>query len=96
MPNKTDWNDTKNKIANIYDNKLLNIYASRISICLYMILPLLGVFLIAPPFSRTYTIIMIVVVVVFTIWNMHTLQKHEKQLLEEQVKEYYKSDPSDS
>lgn len=96
MPNKTDWNDAKSKNINIYDDKILNNYSSRIGICLYMILPLLGVFLIVPPFSRTYTIIMIVVVLAFTIWNMHALQKHEKQLLEEQVKEYYKSDSSDS
>ncbi len=107
MSNKTDWNDVESNIYddniyddniyddNIYDDKILKNYISRISICLYMILPLLGVFLIVPPFSRIYIIIMIVVVIAFTIWNINALEKRTKQLLEEQVKEYYKSGPSD-
>lgn len=88
MPNKNDWDHIASN--NIYEDKIVKRCTSRICVCLYMILPLLGVFLIEPPIPRICTIIMIVLVIPYIIWNMHVSEKRQQQLLEKLVSEYHK------
>ena len=89
MPNNNDCDPLERDSP--YDDPIGKRCTSRFCVCLYMILPLLGVFLITPPWPRIYTIIMIVVIIPYAIWNMRVSEKRLKQLSEKAIREYFTS-----